>query len=372
MKRLKLFPKIFLYTLALMLLITLLASGMIYMIAPIMAGEDAIVVEDVPGIASATIPRNTEVTQAILGSVPYTMIICVLVSLACAYLLSRTITKPIHHILDTTVRMAELERDSACEVRSSDEIGELSQSINLLYQNLLFTIEHLKEEKKRVSEVEKQKVDFLRVASHELKTPVTALNAMLENMIMEVGRYKDYDTFLPLCKEQTEHLGKMISEILDTSRLNAAIEDEAPQEFDAVPYLTELCEQYKLIAQANGQHFMLKLPQDFIVCIPPQMFAKALSNVLSNAIAYTETNREISVYIDGRTLVVENECAPIAEEHLKHIFEPFYRPDYARNRDYGGNGLGLYIVASILDTMKCNYSFRPMNSPTGMRFLVDI
>ena len=47
--------------------------------------------------------------------------------------------------------------------------------------------------------------------------------------------------------------------------------------------------------------------------------------------------------IDGRKLIVENECEPISAEHLKHIFEPFYRPDYARNQNDGGNGLGLYI-----------------------------
>lgn len=372
MKRLKLFPKIFLYTLLLMLVIALLASGMIYLIAPIMAGEGAAVVEDIPGIAPATIPRNTEVMQAILGSLPYTITICVIVSLVCAYFLSRAITKPIDHILSTTVHMTELEKGAACDVRTGDEIGELSNSINVLYQKLLFTIEHLKEEKEHVSEAEKEKVDFLRAASHELKTPVTAVNAMLENMIMEVGKYKDYNTFLPICKEQTEQLGRMISEILDTSKLNAAIPNEKPQEFDVVPYLTELCGQYELIAQANGQRFHLNLPQHFTVCIPPKMFAKALSNILSNAIAYTNPDCEISVYMSGRTLTIENECSPIPEEHLKHIFEPFYRPDYARNRNDGGNGLGLYIVASILNTLKSNYSFCPMDSPLGMRFSIDL
>ncbi|MDD2959997.1 MAG: HAMP domain-containing sensor histidine kinase [Lachnospiraceae bacterium] len=256
--------------------------------------------------------------------------------------------------------------------RQTGNVGMLSKSVNELYQKLLSTIEHLKEEKDRVSEAEKQKVDFLRAASHELKTPVTALNAMLENMIMEVGKYKDYSTFLPLCKEQTEQLGKMISEILDASKLNAAISDEQAHEFDAVPYLTELCGQYELIAQANGKQFHLDLPQHFTVCIPPKMFAKALSNVLSNAISYTDSNGEISVYIDGRTLRVENECSPISEEHLNRIFEPFYRPDYARTRDDGGNGLGLYIVASILNALKCSYSFCPMENPLGMRFSIEL
>lgn len=65
-----------------------------------------------------------------------------------------------------------------------------------------------------------------------------------------------------------------------------------------------------------------------------------------------------------------NECEPISAEHLKHIFEPFYRPDYARNQNDGGNGLGLYIVASILDSLKLSYSLEPIQKPLGMRFTI--
>ena len=72
---------LYIYTLFLMLMIALLASGMVYLLAPIMTGEDAIIVEDVPGMASAAIPRNNEITQAILGSLPYTMAICIVISL---------------------------------------------------------------------------------------------------------------------------------------------------------------------------------------------------------------------------------------------------------------------------------------------------
>lgn len=78
----------------------------------------------------------------------------------------------------------------------------------------------------------------------------------------------------------------------------------------------------------------------------------------------------IFVRIDGRKLIVENECEPISAEHLKHIFEPFYRPDYARNQNDGGNGLGLYIVASILDSLKLSYSLEPIQKPLGMRFTI--
>lgn len=372
MKGLKLFPKIFVYTLTLMLIVTFLSSGIIYLLAPVMFNDGGTLVEDISGIAPTSIPRNELITNAILGSLPYSISICVIVSFVCAFFFSKAITSPIKHILNMTIKMSNLDKNASCDIRSNDEIGILSKSINKLYQDLLSTIEYLKEEKNRVGEAEKQKVDFLRVASHELKTPITSLNAMLENMIMEVGKYKDHETYLPLCKEQTEHLGKMISEILDASKLGTSIENELHQTFDAHVCLSELCIQYQLIAQANGKFFKMKLHDKITVCLPPKIFLKALSNILGNAVAYTAPGKLISVYIIGRKLIIENECPPIPEEHLKHIFEAFYRPDYARNREDGGNGLGLHIVASILDALNLSYSFCSMKEPLGMRFTIHL
>lgn len=375
MKQLKLFPKIFLYTFFLMLMIALLASGMFYLLAPIIASDNPLTPGSAGSISSifpTTIPRNEEITRAILGSLPYTIGMCVLISLISAFFFSRAITKPIKHIVDTTVCMSALKRDIECKVQSTDEIGILSESINTLYSKLLLTIENLEHEKEQVAEAEKQKVDFLRAASHELKTPVTALNAILENMIMGIGKYKDFDTYLPLCKERSEQIAKMITEILDTSKLGTCVDNEPPTCFDAITFLSSLCEQYQIIAQANGLVFKMILSDHLPVCLPKKMFSKAISNILANAVAYTISGGTISVYADNRNLTIENECSPIPDEYLRRIFEPFYRPDYARNRKDGGNGLGLYIVASILNYLNLSYSFCPAKKLDGMCFTITL
>lgn len=77
---------------------------------------------------------------------------------------------------------------------------------------------------------------------------------MLENMILKVGKYSDYEEYLPLCKERTEQLSKMISEVLDASKLGTTAAEE-PQALAVDCYLSELCKQYRLIAQANGISF---------------------------------------------------------------------------------------------------------------------
>lgn len=78
----------------------------------------------------------------------------------------------------------------------------------------------------------------------------------------------------------------------------------------------------------------------------------------------------VFVCLKEHTLMVENECIPIDKQQLAHIFEPFYRPDFSRNSDSGGNGLGLYIVSTIFSSLHISYEFLPTESQKGMCFSI--
>ena len=147
-----------------------------------------------------------------------------------------------------------------------------------------------------------------------------------------------------------EQLSGMIHEILETSKLNLTA--EPPAQVDVSELLTELCEPYQLIAAAHQITFSLNLQEQFSAVLPVGTFSKAVSNVLANAVAYTEAGKSVSVYMEGRSLVVENECKPIPDNEIRRLFEPFYRPDFSRSRESGGNGLGLYIVDTLLRDRK--------------------
>lgn len=371
MKKMKIFPKTFLYTLGLMLFIVGIAHLLLYLFIPheimditIKTGEQISLSTD---FNVAPYVRKT-----IANALPFSFICCIIISIVCSFLFSRKITIPIQRINKVAGQMAQMEKDALCHVSSKDEIGVLADNINHLYQSLLSAIHDLEIEKQNVRESEKSKVEFLQAASHELKTPVTALNATLENMILGVGKYKDYETYLPECKEMTEQLANMIHDILETSRLSISSGNERKVKMDLSEILSALCEPYILIAKAKGIIFRLELSEDCWVVLPQRMFEKAVSNILANAVAYTEAGKTVSVYLDARKLVIENECMPIPTETLCHLFEPFYRPDFARNRDNGGNGLGLYIVATLFQAMDISYSFDQIDQPQGMRFTINL
>lgn len=369
MKRLKLFPKIFLYTFGIMLFIIVIAHGLIYILAPQMQFEVS-TAEAIPEMVTVSVNQAKFVAEAVIKALPISLSCSLIISAVCSLLFSKAVTNPIKKISASTEKMMELERGTMCSVYTKDEIGILAQNVNNLYSNLLFTIEHLEREKVAVQDMERAKVDFLRAASHELKTPVTALNATLENMILGVEKYQDYASYLPECKEIVEQLSEMIHEILETSKLNLTA--EPLKTVDVSELLEELCEPYQLIAAAHQISFSLDLPDQFSTTLPVNAFGKVVSNILANAVAYTEARKYVSVYIEGRNLVIENECVPIPADEIHRLFEPFYRPDFSRSRERGGNGLGLYIVSTLLTSMNISYSFAPMKSPPGMCFTIQL
>ena len=369
MKKLKLFPKTFLYTLALMVFVIVIAHILVYLLVPKM-GMEFTTSNNVRAEITVSIREEKIVMQAIQKALPYSLMCCLVISVICSLLFSKAIAAPIERISASTERMMKLDRLASCSVHSQDEIGLLAQNVNDLYSNLLSTIEHLEREKDRVSEMERARVDFMRAASHELKTPVTALNATLENMILGVGKYQDYDARLPECKEMVEQLSAMIHDILETSKLNVI--SEPAKTIDVSELLAKLCEPYQMIAAAHHISFSLDLSKTFSATLPISSFSKAVSNVLANAVAYTKAGKSVSVYLDGHSLMIENECDPIPDNEISRLFEPFYRPDYSRSRDKGGNGLGLHIVNTLLTSMNISYSFLSMKSPPGMCFTIRL
>lgn len=374
MKKLKIFPKTFLYSLAIMLLIVGVAHLILYLLLPQMVID--FVPSEATGNVSLTIAGKYEPAElmksAMLRALPLSVICCVFLSVLCAYFFSKGTTSSIRQLSKAVKKMSELDQSAQCLISSQDELGELANDVNQLYHRLLCMIENLELEKEKTSENERAKIDFLRSASHELKTPVTALNAILENMILGVGRYQDYDDCLPECKAITERLSEMIHEILETSKLSVSTKNAVPIKINVSELLASLCEPYQLIATTHGVQFHLKIDDAVSVELPIHEFSKALSNILGSAVAYTPNGKCVSVYLRAHMIVVENECTPISKEELPHLFEPFYRPDFSRNRETGGNGLGLYIVATIFQTLNVPYSFVPMEQPQGMRFTIQL
>lgn len=310
-----------------------------------------------------------EARSVVFMILPYSIGISLIISLFASYIYTKKITKPIKQICDVTKEMQVLKEDAYCDINTGDEIELLATNINSLYKNLLDTIDSLKEEIENVSKSEKSKVDFLRSASHELKTPLMSIHIMLENMILNIGKYKNHDVYLPKCQEAVVNLSSMVQEILDTSRLNSLNGEKELKEVDLKILIESIIEPYKIIAKSKKINMNIDYSNSLNINTDKSMLKKALSNIISNAVNYTDNGKNINIYFKKNSLIIENECKPIEQNHLDHIFEAFYRAEFDRNKNTGGNGLGLYIVQQILKTLNISHSFESVQN--GMKFTIN-
>lgn len=197
--------------------------------------------------------------------------------------------------------------------------------------------------------------DFVANASHELKTPITAIQGLIETIIDDKEMDKEtHDRFLEKTRNQAVRLSTIITDLLTISRLESASDGliSAP---------VDLCSTIKTAISEQAQHAENKgilltrdLPElALIVKGDEKGLHQAISNLLDNALKYTPNAGHINISVhtndENNTveIAVQDNGIGIDLKDQERIFERFYRVDKARSRELGGTGLGLSIVRHI-------------------------
>ena len=314
----------------------------------------------------ADVAPVTQAKLATLQVLPYTMLGSLLVALVFSYIYSRFVTRPIRQMAAVTTTMQRLEKDARYPVRSSDEIGVLGRNINELYQNLWQTIRSLEHENKRITQLEKEKIAFLRAASHELKTPLAALRIMLENMQLNIGEYKNRDQYLAESVAQVDRLAAMVNDVLHSGSVaEQALRQEKRLKVDKL--IAEIVDDYTLLVKTRSMTFAVDA-RPTTIRANRDMMRHIISNLVSNAVRHGDAGSVIKITCDQHELAIENACKPLTKQQLQHVFDPFYRSPGATKQHADSSGIGLYTVKMLLDAKGLDYDFTPHGQ--GMRFVV--
>ena len=310
----------------------------------------------------------SDASRILLNLYPFVLFLSLSLGGLAAYLYSRTSSQRIKDISSSTRQMTSLLPDVSCQVKGHDEIADLAQDINHLYANLLTSMEALRLENEKVAESEREKAEFLRMTSHELKTPITSMMGMIDGMIYGVGDFKDRDKYLRKCREILEEQSGLVQSILAISKLEMTMETER-EIFSLKELLEANISTYKVLADLKHYHFNVQLSEAKVRGNKTYLL-KAIKNLIDNAFHYTVGGGEILVRLENGILIVENEAERVLDEsQIQQIFQPFYRPDYSRNRKDGGTGLGLFIVQQILEKHHLTYRFEAVEN-RWMRFTI--
>jgi two-component system sensor histidine kinase VanS len=313
-----------------------------------------------------------QAAEALGRVLPFLVGVVLVISLAGSFLYARFITRPIVSISRVARRIASLDFEARWTKRRGDEIGALGDSLNLLSDNLSGALRELESANQtlqrdidRERELDRQRLAFFSSVSHELKTPVTILKGQLSGMLARVGTYRDREKYLARALEVTGRMEGLVKEILTVSRIESGSFSLKATRLDLSQLLekqlemdAELFEQKSLTVEANLESTTVRGDE--------QLLAKALSNVLLNAILYSPSGASILVEAGDCAFTIENTGASIPEESLAELFTPFYRVEQSRSRKSGGSGLGLYLVKTILDRHGATCKIE--NTARGVRF----
>lgn len=205
--------------------------------------------------------------------------------------------------------------------------------------------------------LERVRQKFVANASHELKTPITSIQACVETLLD--GAVEDVpcrDRFLQTIAEQTARLDMLVKDLLALARLESEPTHREPHPVSVEEVLRVCYERHLQTAERKGLSLSLNaIPPGLRVLAEEEALEHILDNLVDNALKYTEPGGAVVLQTrqegDVAYLEVKDTGIGIPQQHLPRIFERFYRVDRHRSREVGGTGLGLSIVKHLVQSI---------------------
>ncbi len=260
------------------------------------------------------------------------------IALVVARWLARGMTQPLRDMAVAARRMETGDYSQRVHTKSRDEVGQLATAFNRMSGEL--------------QNLERSRRDLVANVSHELKTPIAAIRAHLENLLDGVEQ-PDPAT-LQVMLTQTERLGRLIEQLLELSRLESGELPLLREETPLAPLVSQVLSEIDVARSDRGVAVESALPID----LPPvdadrERVHQVLFNLVDNAVRFTPAGGAVTVTAHRHNGSVEVQVADtgvgIRPEHLPRLFERFYRADPARSREDGGTGIGLAIARSVVE-----------------------
>lgn len=290
-------------------------------------------------------------------------------------------TKPIKEMANVANRMTELDFNARVESMPDDELGELGNSINILSDALKGTIADLKaanlelqQDIQKKEEIDEMRKEFVSHVSHELKTPIAIIQGYAEGLKDGViDDQESMDFYCEVIMDEANKMNQMVRKLLTLNQLEFGNTPLNIAHFD----ITQMIENKLANSQIlfSGHDVTLEFNEkEAYVWADEFMIEEVFSNYLTNAKNHVTDGGKIRIWYErmekGIRILVYNQGNPIPESELEKLWIKFYKVDKARTREYGGNGIGLSIVAAAMKAHKKDFGV--YNVEDGVVFYFDL
>lgn len=266
------------------------------------------------------------------------------------YRLEKNIVKPIETLRDGVEKISLGNYTVRVENNSFNEIGILINAFNDMAKKL-------EEAEKLKLEYEENRKSLIANISHDLKTPITSINGYIEFIVDGNIESRDrLDGYLKTIQSNIGYMNRLIDDLFLFSQLDVQKLDFEFKETNIRMYMLDVIEEFTFILGEENIGFKYKdtLNENLFVKIDGKRIYRTIRNIIGNAIKYGVGNNldiEISLYNDKDFVFIDimDNGPGIETEHIKHVFERFYRIDKERTKDLLSTGLGLAIAKEIVE-----------------------
>lgn len=285
----------------------------------------------------------SQTSAAIQRLLLYTSVGSIFLAGIFAFFLSRSLTKPIQEISRAAEKFASGDYDTRTKASGADEIGKLGQTFNKMAAAL--------------TRIEQNRRDFFSDVTHELKTPIAAIQAVTESLLDGVvTEEKTQKRYLHTVLDETKHMNHLISELLNLAQLESGQLQFHYQTIALDDFLQNQQQKYQLLLSEKRQQLLYSLdPALHCLHADPTRLDQIFANLISNAIRHSPENEAISIEAttekDWIQFAIIDHGEGIPETELPYLWERFYRVDKSRARNKGGTGLGLSITKKLVEGM---------------------
>lgn len=272
-------------------------------------------------------------------------IIASIIAIIVSYFLATQQVKRINRIRSATKEVAAGNFDVIVPNRNRDEFDDLAEDFNKMTVSL-------KESHEEIERQEERRKQFMADASHEMRTPLTTINGLLEGLQYNAIPENQKEKAIKLMQNETARLIRLVNENLDYEKIRTNQISIMLQKFNATEALATLVSQLQAKAEGSGDQLLLRTEESIEVYADYDRFVQVMVNLIQNAIQFTKDGLitvEIKRLADATEIVIEDNGIGMSEEQVRNIWDRYYKADPSRkNTKYGESGLGLSIVQELV------------------------
>lgn len=290
-------------------------------------------------VSSSLAPNGRMMRELAKTAVSSALLVLLAVMIA-VYFISERVTSPLREMSSAAKKFADGKFDARVTVYGCDEVAELAVAFNQMAESL--------------ENLEKMRSSFIANVSHDLRTPMTTIAGFIEGIRDGVIPPEEQNHYLEVISMEVQRLSRLVSSLLDLSRIQAGDRKFTPKPFD-------ICEMARLILISFEQKIEEKKLNVEFECEDDRMTVYAdhdaiyqiFYNICHNAVKFSTVGGTFQIRICNLEHKVQisvfNEGQGIAQEDLPYVFERFYKSDKSRGLDKSGVGLGLFISKTIVE-----------------------